>query len=260
MSDKVNGHNKSAILFLLLLLTTTAFGQVINFSKIEESQAQRAELKETKLHLTTRVAAHSKDKAILFGVLTAPFGAVQSVLLLTTDGGNSWQETLPAQYSSEVVGVSWASEQDVYAAVDFAVEGPGWEIQLFASRDGGKTWTERTALKKPFYWCQLDQMVFRGKTGLLSVSCDKEIAEPNAHERTFVTTDGGRTFRHSLFKVPPTKLFRKVSRGNDKVLWWLEDKGLEEYVLKNSALSKAIKINRWFVIEQGVLKETQSEE
>ena len=130
----------SLLITLLLPFSSPLQAQQLNFAPLPQEQAQRPELEDTKLLLTTKVAALSKEKAILYGVLTAPFGAVQSVLLLTRDGGKSWQETLPAQISSDVVAVCWATESDVFAAVDFAVEGPGWEIQLFASRDGGETW------------------------------------------------------------------------------------------------------------------------
>ena len=237
-------YNSSLLVILLFALaTTTLFGQNIVFRPFSKELIESRELHETEISLRVRVSARSSSAAILFGALTAPFGAIRSVLLITDDGGKNWREAMPPQDSYEVVGLSWATDKDVFAAVDFAVEGPGWEIQLFASRDGGQNWTERTALKKPYYWCLLDQIAFKGNLGIVSMSCDKEIAEPNEHERTYVTLDGGRSWRQTVFKVSSTKASSSASRSNDGTLWWLEDKGEHYSLHRIDKQGKTVKLN-----------------
>jgi hypothetical protein len=82
--------------------------------------------------------------------------------------------------------------------LEYTVEGPGWEIPIILSMDGGRTWSHAASIKKPDFEAMFHsfEMDTKGR-GRLRVTSDKDCAPGTRKIFTYVTSDWGRTWRRS---------------------------------------------------------------
>lgn len=221
----------SPLLLTVLFIAANAFslqaGEIIFNELSMELSGKEELLEDSRLSLDVEIMAQSIDEAILYGSLRDLPGTVQSILLLTKDGGHTWREAMKPQYGSRVVALSWRERQWAYAAIDWAIEGPGWELSLFVSSDGGSNWKKLSTIKKPYYWYQVEGFSFSGNLGFVHLFCDiTEMLPPGrGSHQSYITKDRGMTWieKSSRFK-DPSPLVHRASLAEDGSLWWLEQK------------------------------------
>lgn len=116
---------------------------------------------------------------------------------------------LPEGWQVVDLGKSFLRHRWIHAAVaptkgcywgllEFAAAGPGWEIAVLLSVDGGRSWSHVASLKKPDYEATLEsfEMDIRGQ-GRLRLVSTKESAPGTRRIYTYKTSDWGRTWRKS---------------------------------------------------------------
>ena len=129
------------------------------------------------------------------------------------DGG--WAEAdLPEGAGAEQT--SWTfvgrapDRPEVWAIAEIAVAGPGHDLELVSSRDGGQTW-HHYALSKVTRFARFESLhMTRDGAGAVTVLLDEdgaqsEVDSPEPGYYTYTTTDGGRTWegpRRSATKPP----------------------------------------------------------
>jgi hypothetical protein len=167
-----------------------------------------------------RITAYDSDLAIIHGTMRAAVGPLRSKLMVTADSGLSWKETLPAQDGSDVVAISFADKDRVFAAVEWALEGPGWAVRIFRSLDSGNSWTELPPIQKPDYLFTLDGFVMGKSVGILSLYGDS-VTRPGTQDISYLTEDGGMSWREKKIQRQPSPVCCRpyVSRGRDGSLW-----------------------------------------
>jgi hypothetical protein len=88
---------------------------------------------------------------------------------------------------------------EIWALADWAIEDPGWELEVIHSGDGGKSWQHIGTIPKPYYLSEF--VYFRmgpdGK-GTVVYKCDPVGGGAGFHR--YRTADGGRTWSKSGYE------------------------------------------------------------
>lgn len=155
----------------------------------------------TKLPTPSRashVAIHAGDDRILYGAFHS------SGLMKSADGGKSWAACTPpgaAKFNIVDVAVSATDPARVYCIGTLNYDG-----KVFASADGGKTWTENSRVK-PNYADNPTLPLVHGKDGLTGLSRVQNLAvSPLNFDHLYVAADwrpafsgdGGRTLEERV--------------------------------------------------------------
>ncbi len=84
----------------------------------------------------------------------------------------------------------------ILAVLDNVIESPGWELRVVASIDGGRSWSERGQLRKPYYFALTHTLAMEDGRGTISVDLDDDYGAGVAPGRYwYQTDDGGRTWQ-----------------------------------------------------------------
>lgn len=119
-------------------------------------------------------------------------GPLRSVVLVSRDGGRTWQETGPAFAVSEAWNLRTFGRSNVWAIATFTQEGCSTPEVLLASDDAGRTWstTRLGGLSQGQPLCWVSRFGFDDAAhGVLSVSGSM------GKVYTYATEDGGRTWK-----------------------------------------------------------------
>jgi len=149
------------------------------------------------------------------GDYARPAAALRSALLRSTDNGASWSDTGVWLSGSSVLAIEAVDSTHAWALVCWSIESSGPPVVVFATRDGGRSWT-RSQRDLPFTEigtldvAQLDfsdtehgQLVIKGSSS------------PRIH---YNTSDGGTTWTQS--SVEPSDF------GADSVKASADDRGI----------------------------------
>lgn len=104
--------------------------------------------------------------------------------------------------------------ESLVAAVEHQVEGPGWEVIMLRSPDGGNSWDVVACIEKPKFEGLVDRLdMTSARVGSLTLTLDVGGARDGTY--TSSTKDGGRTW--SNFKrigdVAPDPSFQQTAPG-----------------------------------------------
>ena len=183
--------------------------------------------------------AIDKDVAFLFGDVRVAAGTIRSILLRTTDGGESWHEAMQPVPGSELTHVSFSDPQHGWALAQWAVESAG-TILLFGSTDGGTTWRQLTQPHLSKAHAVPDgtplSMKFTGAlNGELELAHDSEspsIDDTQAEIEVLASNDGGVTWsrvRRETRQWSPVEAQAKQSdRGFDNTDWEIDTRAAGE--------------------------------
>jgi len=166
------------------------------------------------------------------GVAVASMNATASSAFITSDGGNTWVPATSGMTTNAIMGISYAAQDTIYgcgtdatvywstdgghnwsvkstlpamlfgldfANTDFGVV--GGEEKMFATNDGGATWTTYTTGYENFYAC----MAYPNGTGYIG----------GTDENIYVTTDFGVNwqFEHNGAGTSHLYRIRETSSG-----------------------------------------------
>ena len=236
-------YQRASIFLLALVVLGTAPGCASEWPRADFAEAARGverygeELGNRRLRLWVHDVA-SLPNGIVFvaGDYGNGAGSFRSVLLVSRDGGRSWQETGPAFGVSAIRDLRTLGRQHVWAIATFTGEGCSTPEVLLRSTDAGRTWatTDLGAIQQdqPLYW--VERFVFDDAShGLLTITGSME------RTRTYATRDGGRTWRllwsvqiggNGDVEAPPqpapasvkqAPLWTRVNDAYDKITGWV---------------------------------------
>ncbi|HUX03044.1 MAG: hypothetical protein WBD63_01190 [Phycisphaerae bacterium] len=236
-------YQRASIFLLPLVVLGTAQGCTSEWPRADLAKAARdverygEELGNRRLRLSVHDVASLPDGVVFVaGDYGNGAGSFRSVLLVSRDGGRSWQETGPAFGVSAIRDLRTLGRRHVWAIATFTGEGCCTPEVLLRSTDAGRTWatTDLGAIQQdqPLFWVErfvLDDASY----GLLTITGSM------GRTRTYATKDGGRTWR-LLWSVPSgsngdvevspqvvpasvkrTPLWTRVDDAYDKISGWL---------------------------------------
>jgi photosystem II stability/assembly factor-like uncharacterized protein len=124
------------------------------------------------------------------------------VIVKTTDGGQTWNETVLEQAGVADIRINGMAFAD--ADTGFVVgRGQGNTAIMFKTTDGGKTWafTRFADMKQTPTCIYMADSATGWMGGTTSVDEDEEEGEPGGPSDLLMTTDGGKTW-HSQVRLP----------------------------------------------------------
>jgi len=163
----------------------------------------------------SEIASLRGPTVLLAGGYRHASGPLRSVVLVSRDGGRTWQETGPAFAVSEAWNLRTFGRSNVWVIATFTQEGCSTPEVLLASDDAGRNWstTRLGGLSEGQPLCWVSRFGFDDAAhGLLSVSGSM------GKVYTYATEDGGRTWKrlwvaedalgliHSYDAMPPPAL------------------------------------------------------
>jgi len=172
--------------------------------KAQEVRQAAAELEAQKGGVTLYIgdiAALSENTIFLAGRYVTPAASLRSALLVSHDGGRSWQDSGLAFPGSAIWFLRTRGPSHVWGLVIFTTEGCMSPEYVVASADAGKTWTViplKVSITEGLTWARhfdFDD----SQHGILTIAGSAGSVE------SFLTRDGGRTWKTLwLVKVPNT--------------------------------------------------------
>lgn len=108
--------------------------------------------------------------------------------------------------------------ESVWAVAAAGREGPSWELELFYSGNGGRSWEHRATIVKPLYWAEFRSLELRSDgSGILSLNLPKELARLEIPPGFYLyhTTDRGRNWSEPSRSAHPAMLPDNVLTGPD---------------------------------------------
>jgi hypothetical protein len=117
--------------------------------------------------------------------------------------GHAWQDALYIAKTKTIMGI-----------LDFEVESPGPQLEIFTSSDGGRSWSQST-IEKPYYLARfLHAEVFPDGAVRLNVTLDDDYGsgnKPGLYQ--YLSTDQGATWTPPTFSPTIPTITRKGALG-----------------------------------------------
>ena len=122
--------------------------------------------------IEAQYALTTTAREIAFGFTGSSPGGDLRAVIRVTEGSVSRDVALPG----ELDGCTWVhaarslSSPWIWAVAEFSIEGPGWELPILASDDGGATWFHLATVPKPYYLAEFESLRMRADgTGTLTM-------------------------------------------------------------------------------------------
>ena len=158
-------------------------------------------LLEREAYMNCVIHERGNGPKLIFAGISSDFSYTDPYIFIEENG--SWRSiALPYQKHHFVYAARTADGDRAYAIVENTPEGPGHELPLFMSDDGGRTWKQIASIKKP-YWMGYfhDFTMDKDGRGALTIELETEVITGLALRGLFTTTtkDWGKTW--SKFNV-----------------------------------------------------------
>lgn len=196
----------------------------------DEREAVSQLTEDNVVSLRVSTFGRSYNEAFLFGVFNLGSGPFRSVLLRTTNGGQSWGEVMKPVGFSEVSEIQFVSVKRGFALVYYTMEGPG-PVEIFYTSDGGATWKSRGEVPKSEHSDMPTQMHFSSsQKGEVYMICN--VSAKDRHMMRFTTTNGGKTWRKGPCKLESTFTLPQPANPlpKDLTMWEAEDSQFLPYI------------------------------
>ena len=174
------------------------FGALAESSREEKTDLARLEdyrlalRPDTDIRLWPTVVAQLGDTALFVGgAFNTPAGSYRSALLVSRDGGTTWEDTGVFRAAGEVVNIHVFDAKRAWMATGHAVEGSMGPYHIWRTNDGGKTW-RRCPTELPKRHLGIDHiMAFRFSS---RTHGEAVIAGSMGEKVTYRTENGGITW------------------------------------------------------------------
>lgn len=144
------------------------------------------------IDLSATIYATGQSTAYLYGVIQASGVTIRSVLMLSEDGGQTWQETMTPIAGGSVVKLLFLDKRIGWVVIDQVTRGRG-KLLLYMTADFGKSWQRVSSIPRRRVTGRLVDIGFldrkNGRIGILY--------EGTPHSDGLVvmtTSDGGVTW------------------------------------------------------------------
>lgn len=129
----------------------------------------------------------TESTIFIFGQLDG-IGHGRSIMLKTTDAGNSWFEVMIPQWGNSIIDMQVLPDGRGWAMSQWVIEGPG-KMTLYRTEDFGDTWVQLNELPSVYFGFYHGIRFFDESNGQLQIESNS--AGPNDKLIVFQTDDGG---------------------------------------------------------------------
>jgi hypothetical protein len=173
------------------------------------------------------LAISEAPNPVLFGCISDDSHSdIRPQIIVRLD--HQWrQATLRDLQGDEFVYAGYCKPRNEYFAIlQFAVEGPGQDLDIIHSTDGGRTWSMLASVTMPHYWAAFAGFrMERNGRGELTVRYDDDNESVPRGYYHYHTADGGRTWHGpqlaaddltEAYQVEPEKTLKQAMETIDK--------------------------------------------
>lgn len=226
--------NKSIVAFLVLLMACFLCSGC-TVAPLVLMQAQSPEMLDwarnfnanDSLDFVPSGLQYAGERLFVFGSFKVADITARSVILTSANQGRTWRETAPTIPGSEIMALSFPSDNVGFALVAWSTQGPG-ELFMLRSNDGGQSWEKLPEIPKNHYsgWPVAFSFEDKNKGTLVLQFIDDN---PENLRSVLVTEDGAKTWT-AFMGAPPNHQKLELSRAPFKV----KDSSGTLYILKKN--------------------------